>query len=155
MKRDILIFSVGALILDQASKIVIDLTLNLNETINIIKNFFNITLIHNYGAALGMLNSRNTLLIIITIIALGIILRFLNTFKVNNRNVLAFGMLIGGISGNLLDRLFLGYVRDFLDFKLLGYNMPVFNIGDVFIFISTIMLIYAIIKGEDNANNNS
>ena len=84
-----------------------------------------------------------------SIIALIIIYRYSNTFIINRRNKLAFSFLLGGITGNLLDRLFLGYVRDFLDFNIFGYDFPVFNIGDSCIFIGVILLMISIYKKDD------
>ena len=74
-------------------------------------------------------------------------------FKNNFRNNMAFGLLMGGIIGNLIDRLFLGYVRDFLAFRIFNYNYPVFNLADTFIVVGVILLIIAIIKGEDKIGN--
>jgi len=149
MNRKIIIGSSIVLILDQLSKIIVGLTLNLNESINVIKNLFNITYIHNYGAAWGILKDKTFLLTIMSIIALIIIYRYSNTFIINRRNKLAFSFLLGGITGNLLDRLFLGYVRDFLDFNIFGYDFPVFNIGDSCIFIGVILLMISIYKKDD------
>ena len=153
MNKKILIYSSIILILDQISKILIDLYLKINDSLPIINNFFNITSINNYGAAFGIFKEKKFLLIIFTLLSLLIIFRFVNTFKLNKRNNIAFSFLLGGITGNLLDRLFLGYVRDFLDFNLFGYNFPVFNLGDTFIFLGVVLLIVAIFKGEDNANS--
>lgn len=52
-----------------------------------------------------------------------------------------YGTLLGGIIGNLLDRLLRGYVVDFLSFKLFNYNYPVFNVADVFIVVSIILIV--------------
>ena len=68
---------------------------------------------------------------------------------------MAFGLLLGGLSGNLIDRLFFGYVRDFLDFYIFGYDYPVFNIADICIVFGVILLIIAVLKGEDTNEDNS
>lgn len=149
MKKKIFIISIITLFLDQISKIIAGLYLTLNESKIIIKNFFSLTYVYNDGAAWSILNNQRFLLIIIGIASLFIIYSYIKDFKENRRNNLAFGLLIGGILGNLLDRLFLGYVRDFLDFYIFGYNYPIFNIGDSAIFIGVILLVVAVVKGED------
>lgn len=155
MNKKILIISSIVLILDQISKNLIEAFLHLNEVIKIIPNFFYFTYVNNYGAAWNIFNNKTYLLIGITGIVLIVLIRYMNTFKYNNRNIISFGLLFGGITGNLIDRLFLGYVRDFLDFKIFSYNFPVFNISDTAIFIGTILLIIAIIKGEDNVHKSN
>lgn len=153
MNKRILIIASIILFLDQLSKIMIETYLTLNDKISLIPNFFSITYTNNYGAAWSILNNKVYFLIGITVIVLIIIYRYMNTFKENIRNIISFGFLFGGITGNLIDRLFLGYVRDFLAFKIFGYNFPVFNISDVAIFFGAILLTVAIIKGEDHGNN--
>ena len=61
-------------------------------------------------------------------------------------------MLIGGILGNLFDRIIYGYVIDYLDFYILGYNYPVFNIADMCIVISVFLIIIDTIRGGFNEN---
>ena len=153
MNKKTLIIAAVALILDQLFKTIIESSLHLNESIRVIKNFFAITYTNNYGAAWSLFNEKIFFLILVGIISLFIIYRYMNTFKENKRNIIAFGLLCGGIAGNLLDRIFLGYVRDFFDFKILGYDFPVFNISDMAIFFGVVLLIIAIIKGEDNGNS--
>lgn len=153
MNKKILIITIIILILDQLSKNIIEAYIDLNERLNVIPDFFCITNANNFGAAWSILNNKVFLLIAITLFVLIIIYRYMNTFKMNKRNILAFGFLFGGIIGNLIDRLFLGYVRDFLSFNIFGYNFPIFNISDVAIFFGAILLTVAIIKGEDHGNN--
>jgi signal peptidase II len=62
-------------------------------------------------------------------------------------------MLIGGILGNLFDRIFYGYVIDYLDFYIFNYNYPVFNIADMCIVISVCLLIVDMIRGGKNESN--
>jgi signal peptidase II len=150
--KKIIIISIIILIIDQISKIIISTFIPLNNSLNVIKNFFKLTYVNNEGAAFSILTNQRILLIMISFLALAFIIKNLKEFKVNPRNNIAFGLLIGGICGNLIDRLFLGYVRDFLDFKIFNYNFPVFNISDSAIFIGVVLIIIAIIKGEDHGS---
>lgn len=151
------IFSVAVIVLaiDQISKVIISLHLKINQSIKVIPNFFNLTLCHNEGAAWGLFSNSQIIIAIGTIFAIAIIYHFIYCFKKNSRNDIAFGLVIGGMSGNLIDRIFFGYVRDFLDFIIFNYDYPVFNISDIAIVIGIILLIYAVIKGEDLSENNS
>lgn len=155
MNKKIFIISIILLVIDVLSKTLIDIYIPLNKSIKIIKNFFYINPLHNEGAAWGIFSSYPILIIITTIIALLVIYRYMFAFKKNKRNMLAFGLLLGGIVGNLLDRILYGYVRDFLSFNIFGYSFPVFNIADIGITIGIILLIYAIIRGEDRSGNKS
>mgnify|MGYP002860695027 CR=1 FL=1 len=153
MQKKTLIIAIIILIIDQVTKIIANNTLT--KQLVLIPNFFNLTLYHNDGVAWSMLSSHQLLIIIITLIAMIVIYRFMYCFKNNTRNNIAFGLLLGGLSGNLLDRLIEGSVTDFLDFIIFKYDFPVFNIADIAIVIGVMLLIYAIIKGEDTNENNS
>ena len=154
MNKRICLFSLIIIIIDQISKYLIHSFFALNKSFKIINNFFYITYVNNYGGAWSILNNNVIVLIIITIIIFILLLIYMRKFQMNNRNKLAFGLLYGGILGNLLDRVFLGYVRDFLDFKIFNYNYPVFNVADIAIVIGALLMGYAIIKGEDKIGNN-
>lgn len=149
MNRKIFIVAVISLFLDQITKILIGIFFALDEKFVVILNFFSIHFIENYGGAWSILNNKVDFLIIISLVALFIIYRFMYSFKQNKRNNLAFGLILGGIVGNLIDRVFLGYVRDFLAFKFFSYQYPIFNLADTFIVVGVFLLIIAIIKGED------
>jgi len=151
MNKKILKYATIILMIDQVSKGLIGNLMKIGESRTIIKNVFNIHYINNYGAAWGILRDNSYLIIIFTIIAFVFIYRYMYTFAKNNRNNLAFGLLTGGIVGNLLDRVFLGYVRDFFDVYIFGYDFPVFNIADMAIVCGVVLLIVAILKGEDEA----
>ena len=150
MTKKIFILSIVWLIIDVLSKTLLEIYIPFNSSITIIKNIFWISPIHNEGAAWGIFSSYPILIIITTIVALIIIYRYMFSLKKNKRNILAFGLLFGGIVGNLLDRIFYGYVRDFISLNIFGYSFPVFNIADIGITIGIILLIIAIIKGEDH-----
>ena len=155
MNRKILIIATIALAIDQITKVATSILLEFNKSLTIIKDFFYLTLCHNEGAAWGIFSNTKIIILIGTIIALITIYHFIYCFKQNKRNTLAFGLLLGGLSGNLIDRLLFGYVRDFLDFYIFGYDYPVFNIADICIVFGVILLIIAVIKGEDTNESNS
>ena len=146
-----MIFMTKILILDQLSKSLIEVYFKLNESIKIINNFFYLTRVQNTGGAWSIFSDKSYIFIIVSIIALVLLIRYMLKFKKNKRNSIAFAILISGIFSNLADRIFLGYVRDFLDFKIFGYDFPIFNVADIAIVIGVFLLIIAIIKGEDKS----
>jgi len=149
MNKKTYILAVLILILDQVSKSLFEIYFKLNESFTVIKNFFYITIAHNTGGAWSILNNHSYIFIVFSFIALILLIKFMFSFKNNLRNNIAFACTCAGIMSNLADRLFLGYVRDFLDFKIFGYDYPIFNIADIAIVVGVILLIVAIIKGED------
>ena len=138
------------LILDQISKIVINTSLKENASIKVLGKFFKLTNVYNEGAAFSLFDGSKVFLIIISVISILLLLYMMKDFKNSKLNNIAFGLIYGGILGNLIDRLFLVYVRDFLDFNIFGFHYPVFNLADSFIVIGVIILIIDLIKGEKN-----
>ena len=127
---------------DQIIKYLIVSNFTLYKKNPIIEGFFNITYVQNKGAAWGILNNNIILLVVITVLALGLICSFI--FKESNikkLDIVLYGMLLGGIIGNFIDRILRGYVIDFLDFIIFGYDFPVFNIADMLIVISVGIMI--------------
>ncbi len=155
MQKKIIIYSIIFFILDLISKVIVNAFLGLTESITVINNFFYLTNVHNLGAAWSLFSGQRILLIVISMAALFFIFRWINDFKNNNKNIWAFSLLISGLLGNLFDRIIYGYVRDFLDFRFGSYNYPVFNLADTFIFCGVILLILAIIKGEENGSKSN
>lgn len=153
MNKKILLIGFIAIIIDQISKVIISMLLNVNEEVNLISNFFSLKYVHNTGAAFSIMEGQVLLFILVAFFALTLIIKYISSFNLNKRNIIAFGLLIGGICGNLLDRLFFGHVKDFLFFKIGNYNFPIFNLGDTAIFIGIIFLIIAVIKGEERENS--
>jgi signal peptidase II len=155
MNKKTYVIAIFILLFDQISKSLIEIYFKLNESFVIVKDFFNITVAHNTGGAWSILNNHSYLFIIFSVVALIVLIRFMFQFKNNLRNNIAFACTVAGIMSNLADRLFLGYVRDFLDFKILGYDYPIFNIADIAIVVGVLLLIVAIFKGEDKKDGNS
>lgn len=128
-------------ILDLISKQVVIRMIDLHESIKVIKNFFYLTYTRNTGAAFSILEDGRILFLVVTIIALFFINKYMNKEDIKGIDNLIYGMIISGILGNLLDRIVYGYVIDFLDFKIFGYNYPVFNLADTFIVVGALLLI--------------
>lgn len=150
--KKVYIIALISLIIDQIVKILVSNYLILGQTIKIINNFFYLTYVQNTGAAFSILIGYRYILIIITLIFLYYLYKY--TKKQTNPNklaILSHGLLLGGIIGNLIDRIIYGYVIDYLDFMIFNYNFPIFNLADTFIVIGCIILVinsYA--KGENS-----
>ena len=137
---------------------IIDLVLKIvfkNKHFWIIKNFFKIDYLKNYGAAWSFLTDKTIFLIIITLVIFGFLIKYFYSFKKNTRNIIAFGITFGGLLGNLFDRIIYGYVSDYISLKFGNYNYPVFNFADCMIVIGLILVFIGIVKKEDNYGKNS
>ena len=146
MKR-ITIYSILFFIVDLIIKIVVSTKLKLYDVINIIPNFFSIVFVKNTGAAFSILENNRFLFIIVALISIILIYRyFIKNVSSNRYNICCYSLLLGGIVGNLFDRVVYGYVIDYLSFNIFGYNFPVFNLADSYIVISIILLILKEIK---------
>lgn len=144
-----------SILIDQIIKYVISFNMGLNQTIEIIPNFFNITYVENKGAAFSILSGNRLFLILISFLALNIIyFMFIYNKKLKNKDCILYGLLIGGIIGNLVDRILYGYVIDYLDFNIFGYNYPIFNLADILIVISVILIVIFEIKVKNENNSN-
>jgi len=155
MNRKIFIISITCLIIDQISKVIIDSALKIGTEVHVIKGFFNLTRIGNTGAAFSILEGRTIILAILSIATIFMLLWYMKSFKETKLGNLSFGLVVGGILGNFIDRLFLGYVRDFLSFNIFGYGFPVFNIADVCIVVGVILLIVCMFRGDDTSEVSS
>lgn len=139
MYKKLIMFGIIFLLIDQLSKGLISLYMNLNESFKL-TNFLSITYVHNIGAAFSILEGARWLFIILGIIALNIIyIFFIKDKKLNNFEIIIYALMLSGIIGNIIDRLLYGYVIDFIDITL--FNFAIFNFADSFIVISVILLV--------------
>jgi len=128
--------SLTIVILDQLSKFLVVCTIQLHESIPVINGFFNLVHIRNRGIAFGFMNRPGGNLIftfLITSTIGAIVLLVLWFLRLKNENIgIIFGLslIIGGAVGNLIDRLRLREVIDFLDFYIGPYHWPAFNVAD-------------------------
>ncbi|NLX61044.1 MAG: signal peptidase II [Tissierellia bacterium] len=137
------IMVLAIVLIDQITKLAAIKYLKGNKPFIIIEDFFQLHYVENTGAAFGIFKNGRYFFIIISILVIIFVAFFV--FKYFNSLILtmkiALSMFIGGAIGNLIDRIRLGYVVDFLSFRLpWGYDFPVFNIADTFIVISTIFI---------------
>jgi len=135
---------IGSLILDQATKLAIDRSLQLFQSIPVIEGLFSITYVRNKGAAFSFLaNSswRLPFFIFVTIIALIAILVSLYKMRDEQRLAVAsLGLIFSGAVGNLIDRIRLGEVIDFLDVYWQTHHWPAFNVADSAICVGVALL---------------
>ncbi len=145
MNKKIVIIGIIALVIDQITKSVMQIY---DVHFDIISNFLSFNYLQNTGAAWSILEGKQYLLIGISIVML--ILVYNMSFSYENRlwSNISFGFLFGGIIGNLFDRVLYGFVRDFIDINLFGYNYPVFNIADIAIVLGVLILLVSTFKGE-------
>lgn len=151
MKKKIYLIALVGLLLDQISKIIVSSLMPPFTSKIIIKNFFELTFVKNTGGAWGILSNNLLLLIVVSTIALLVLNGYIKKEQHINKIMLcSYGFLIGGILGNLIDRLFRGYVVDFFHFYIFGYDYPVFNIADILIVVGIIFMLIEVIRGEIN-----
>lgn len=144
-------FSLMIILFDQLIKNGLLFFMSFGQSITIIPNFFSITLVGNTGGAFSILSSSTILLIVISIVFLNLIyFLFIRGKKLSDFDQVTYGILIGGITGNLIDRVVHMQVIDYLDFNIFGYAFPIFNLADIAIVISMFLLIIQVIKGDKN-----
>ena len=153
MKNKEKIYTISSILLifDQLVKMIVRIKLNLYEELTIIPNFFSIYYLKNKGAAFSLFTNHTIFLIIIGIVAIILLDRFITKEKsLNNISKFSLGIIIGGILGNLVDRIWHNAVIDYFSFTIFGYSFPVFNIADIGITIGALILIITFIVEEIN-----
>lgn len=111
----------------------------IDGTFPIIEDVLHFTYVENRGAAFGILKDHRWVFMIISVFAIALIIFFVFYFKPRSLTAkIALGLVLGGGVGNMIDRIALGYVIDFIDFRLI--NFAVFNIADSAITVGAILL---------------
>ena len=132
------IISLLVVIIDRITKILVEKFLD-GKVLVIIKKFFYLTCVRNDGAAFSIFENKVLFLAILGIIALLALIYYITK---HNKKQIGYSFLVGGILGNLIDRIFLGYVVDFIGIEFFGNQYPIFNIADIFIVIGAIFVIF-------------
>jgi len=139
----LIIIAIVSLSLDQITKTIVRNEIAVRGTVEIIEGFFELSYSENTGAVFGSFQGRNRIFIIVSLLAIIFIFFYYSKFKENLWIKLALGFILGGALGNLTDRIFFGFVTDFLRFKiwfLRPFWWPNFNIADASVTIGALML---------------
>lgn len=139
------------LIIDQLVKLLIRSKMSLMDELVIIPHFFSLFYIENTGAAFSLFSGATIVLVVLGICVLAFLHLYVLSGEVMNKwKKIGLGMVIGGIVGNLVDRILYGAVIDYLSFDFFGYSFPIFNIADIGITIGFLILVIDIFRGDDN-----
>lgn len=127
----VLLLSLSIVVLDQLTKFWVTLRFEVNESLPLIPGIFDLVYVRNPGAAWGMLGGFHALLIGLSFVVLVVLVVFRRSFMTDCLiHRLVLGLMTGGIVGNLLDRIRLQFVVDFLDFHWGVHHFPAFNVAD-------------------------
>lgn len=141
-----ILFGVTALVLllDQATKIYVDRSMALHSSITVVENFFNITYLRNKGAAFGILATsafRLPFFILVSAVAVCVIFTIINKLREDQKLAAwSLSLIFSGALGNLIDRVRLGEVIDFLYFHWYEHYWPAFNVADSAICVGVALL---------------
>lgn len=148
------IIIIAAVVLDQLIKKLIVGTMALYETIPVIQDIFHITYIKNTGAAFSIMEGQLSVLILLPVVmtAAGIVFMFIQRKTAHPLLMTSVALIAGGGIGNLIDRIALGYVVDYLDFRV----FPIFNAADIFVCTGCgLLILYVLfIDGKQDGKRN-
>lgn len=147
--------SIATLLFDQGTKAWVRATIPLQDRNEVIASVFNLVHVRNRGGAFGLLANldetlRTPIFVGLSIVAVAVVLSMLRTTPSNRWGLTtALSLVLGGALGNLMDRLRLGSVVDFLDFYWKTYHWPAFNVADVAIVIGVALLLIDVFRFPD------
>ncbi|MCK5743311.1 MAG: signal peptidase II [Caldisericia bacterium] len=132
--------------LDQISKILVSVSLKLGQSKPFISGVVSIVKVHNYGTIWGLAQGGNMIFAMLAVVVVVMIIIFLPKIVKDKWSSVAIGMILGGAVGNLLDRFTRGFVVDFIHLDF--FDFPVFNIADMGIVISALILVVVMLISE-------
>ena len=136
----------GGIGLDLLTKLLVAGLMYLGQSVTIIPGVLNLTYIHNYGAAFGMLsNHRWVFMVISTIAIIGIGIYLFGFCRERMLLKVGLAMIISGGLGNMIDRIFYGYVIDMIDFCLFPFWKWIFNMADAYVCVGAGIVVLALI----------
>ena len=149
-----LVLSAAVIVLDRITKIAVMRAFTLHESVEI-TTFFNMVFVYNRGAAFSFLSDaggwQREFFIGIALAAAVWITWLLRKHASQMLFCLALSLILGGALGNVIDRVMYGAVVDFLDFHVLGWHWPAFNVADIAISCGAVLLVWDALKPKRNA----
>lgn len=152
MKKKLWIVAAISVIVDIISKQLV-LKFLKGSSIKLIPGLFSLTYTENAGAAFSILEGKTIMLVVVAVLVIAYLIYITKKKELNNLQTIGYAIFIGGVFGNLIDRLCYGYVIDFLHFYVNGNSFPIFNFADMFIVIGAGLLALDTIKGDKNENS--
>jgi signal peptidase II len=146
-------------LLDQATKAIVRNRLELHESVTVIPGFFDLTRVHNTGAAYGFLNQADFPLkaVLLSIVALAALIGlglYAATLERGQRLTRAgLSLVMGGAAGNLIDRVTAGYVLDFVDLYRGGWHFWAFNVADAAISVGVALMILELLTARPSGRS--
>ncbi len=142
-----------SVIIDQILKLIVSNALEIGHTVPVIDGVFHFTYVQNFGAAFSILQNRQWFLILVTsvVMIVAVVIMVKNIKKFTALLSVSIALIIGGGIGNLIDRIRLGYVVDFIDCRFI--NFPVFNFADCCVVVGAFLLVISVFVCERKAQN--
>lgn len=156
MKKVYFGIAIVAIVLDQLTKWMASTSLNMHEQ-NPVMPFFNLTLMHNYGAAFSFLSNaggwQRWFFTIIAVVISIVLIVWITRLKPTEKWLgVSLGLVLGGAIGNLIDRVAYGYVIDFIQWYYDRFYWPAFNIADAAITVGAVMLLISSFFAEEDTD---
>ncbi len=132
------------LLIDQISKSFVEKIFPLGYSREILNHLIYLTHVQNTGGAFSILEGKQFIFIFVSVVLISFLILLLKSRKLSNKSRFAIAFILGGALGNLFDRIFRGYVVDFIDIRII----PVFNIADTCITIGVCILAFELLTNE-------
>ncbi len=142
----------AVLVFDQVTKVMVEKAMSLYASVEIVPNFVHITYLRNTGAAFGFLAGGRSILrmvffSLVSVVAIGCISYLLKSLRPQQKTlIVSLSLILGGAVGNLVDRLRMGEVIDFIDLHWHHIHWPAFNVADSAISIGVILLFFQLLR---------
>jgi signal peptidase II len=150
----------GVVLLDRLTKWIVETNVSFRDTLQVIPGFFDIVHAENRGVAFSILDDsssawRTVFLVGFSLAAILLVGGFIwrRAARMDRSSLAGFALILGGAAGNLFDRIVSGRVTDFLDFYMVGYHWPAFNVADSAIVIGSGLLLIEAFRTKRQAAN--